>query len=306
MRYDLVNSVRNEGTKAALIKVSTSSSTSVSDSESEGKPILAHGLSEPRWWSFRKKFLTISVLLTLTTLITATCYCNAVPVQSGYPYGCDPAGNVWVAGSRTIDIWSLNYVLYPTVPLFRNGLTATKAIDICWDVFVGRGYSILAGIVVYSVFRAALVDIMKDYALSHELVLAVQYSTVSIPSVYTHCKECFKQSTTSRRVWPRAIHLVLLQMVLSIAYVLVAPVWLSAMTSYQATMEPMLEVLEPNRSYIIPFEVLTPCAWGIQDGERIGFEDNTCVPSSGLLYDAVLQCESFHKVRICPTSADSY
>ena len=85
----------------------------------------------------------------------------------------------------------------------------------------------------------------------------------------------------------------MLQLIVSIVYVLVTPVWLSAMTGYQATMDPLLRF---DRNYVL-FTNLEPCEWGIIDGSRIGFdeiEDNFCVHSSGSLYDAVVQCKTFH------------
>jgi uncharacterized RDD family membrane protein YckC len=299
MRYDLLDSKHHEHSKDAeeeLTKAPTTLAISVSDSESERKTEPLPRLRVTRWWEVKKKSLIISILAITITLVTATFYCIAVPIQSGDPFGCDPAGNVWVAnvvpGNR-LSIWNLAYVLYPTIPIFTNTLTKTKAVDICWDVIIARGYSVLAGAAVCLIFRVVLVDIMKHHSLPHDSMLAAQYSPLSMSSVYAHGKASYQRFRNTRNRWPATVYMIMLQLIASIVYVLVTPAWLSAMTGYQATMDPLLRI---DRSYVL-FENLEPCKWAIIDGSRIGFDeigDNFCVHSSGSFYDAVVQCKSFH------------
>lgn len=274
-----------------FIRTSSLLSNTSGESDEKSKSILH--LRYPGWWRLKKRILATSILATLITLVTGTCYCLAIPLQSGVLFGCDPAGNVWVADaepSRKLSVWDLEYVLYPSVPLFRSSFIGAKAMDICWDTFVGRGYSFLDGSALYFTFKVVLLDVMKDSPIPQGSVLAIQYSTVSVQSIYTHCKGLCRRSSASKRHWSLAVYMILLQLIISIAYVLIAPTWLSAMTSYQTTMDPILKFENNN----ISFTNLQPCSWGVVDGSRIGvpeIDDNTCVPSSGILHDAVRQCK---------------
>jgi hypothetical protein len=184
-------------------------------------------------------------------------------------------------------IWSLDNALYPTIPLFTSRLYIMRTVDIIWDLFIGRGYHCLCAIVIYQVFRTVMADITRNELLPLEQVLAMEYSTISIPSLLTYVKSSFEAFQTycnrpkASTCWTMSV------LILATVYTLAVPTWLSAMTSYQNVLRPLL----PTEHDLVSFEQIHVCMFVIVDGHRIGLENNTCVRTGSPLASLVTACK---------------
>ena len=237
-------------------------------------------------------------ILVAVSLLIPTLLCIQRDVQQEKPFGCDPAGSVWIAGltqQHRLSIWSLAYILNPTIPLWQTSFRNAKAIDLCWDVFVGRGYSALSAILVYRVFRTVLADTIREHRMSQQQILAMEYDSVSLQSLWVYTT-AFVQRIQSPDRTSNRIHITMLQLMFLVTYVLLTPTWLSAMTSYQAVVHPMVKL---NGTYV-PFETLVGCRYHIYDGSRIGLTDDLCVQPRDDIYKAVQEC------RLIQTAINEY
>lgn len=256
-----------------------------------GKPHLQNTkLNETIWLKVNRWLLFIPPVVAVTTVVVATCSLLANTLQDYQPFGCDPAGGVWVANtnsSRRLSIWNPKFTLYPAIPVGTTLFTSAKAIDICWDVIVGHGYGALCGIIIYNVFRTALARMMRDNPLPQEHVLAMQYAPASTLTLWTHFRGLW-ESKCSKRTSPVLFYISMAALIFSILYALVAPTWLSAMTSYQAKMQPVLRLEKAD----IPFENLIACSFNIEDGHRVGLTDNVCISPKGRRHDDLVRCKN--------------
>jgi hypothetical protein len=196
-------------------------------------------------------------------------------------YGCDPAGNVWVTNANRPNLWSKNYGLAITLGFGSFKFSVAKSIDIIWDLVVGRGGQVLAGILLYYNFRGPVIAAMHWNPIPYDKLMKMEYHTAGTTSFLTYCKDVhWKRSSKSS--WFTAFMLAL-----STFYVLTLPTWFSAMSGYQAIDEPLLRL---DNSTFVAFGDLEKCVYVIQDGQRIGKKDYTCIELDTDLYSGVSKC----------------
>jgi hypothetical protein len=240
---------------------------------------------KPRFWRVRWNLLFLLPLTVAVILIATTSRCLGL-AYSFDKWGCDATGKLYFAPAKP-SIWSLDTALYPTIPLFTSRLYIVRTVDIIWDLFIGRGYHCLCAIVIYQVFRTVMADITRNELLPLEQVLAMEYSTISIPSLLTYVKGSFQALQTycnrpkASRCWKMSV------LILAAVYTLAVPTWLSAMTGYQNVLLPLL----PTEHGFVSFEQIHVCMFVIVDGHRIGLEDNTCVRIGSPLAGLVTACK---------------
>lgn len=198
-------------------------------------------------------------------------------------FGCDPNGDVWFLQSP--DLWGKNYGLAITLGFGEFAYSTVRAIDICWDLVVGRGLQVLGALMVYYVFRGPTIVEMRRHAVPYEKVLKMEYNTASPSALLTYMRDLH---------WQRQ-YFVAFIMSLSTIFVLVLPTWVSAMSGYQ----PMdVALLKMEMGNYVAFADLQRCAYLIQDGDRIGLGRNACVrpaTNASNLYSSVGTCTSFSK-----------
>lgn len=78
---------------------------------------------------------------------------------------CTPNGIVhlpWKSADSYNQCWDPALFLSITLAFGRLSFTAAKAIDVIWDLFVGRGGQVLLGWVTYTIVRRSLVTAMES------------------------------------------------------------------------------------------------------------------------------------------------
>ena len=200
-------------------------------------------------------------------------------------FGCDPNGQPWVIWPKP-SAWNSDFIFTITLGFGNFAYSTAKVIDICWDLIVGRGAQAVGGIAIYYVFRGPVAELMGRRPIPYKTALAMQYSTVSGPSLMTyarHIRGCWKKQKA-------VLFTLIVPLTFSTAYVLTLPTLLSAMTGYQAKTKP---VLPWDNNTFVSFTDLTMCEFIVPEGDRIGLTSNACIPDDyGPLANAFKTCES--------------
>lgn len=150
--------------------------------------------------------------------------------------------------------------------VIRSSFAMAKLIDTAWDLVIGRGGQLLAGLVGYEVFCKALLGALESSPTPFRSFIALSVDDVSIAAVWKLSADIFRHRT------PRTTT-VFVFMTLASLYILALPTLLSAIAGYISTLSPYIRASDgsvmPTRNY----RACTPFA----DGSRIGLKDNQCL-----------------------------
>lgn len=218
-------------------------------------------------------------------------------------FACDVTSNIILqtGPNGRPSIWDTRYTFAASYGFGGLSFSSVKAIDVCWDLLVGRGGQVLLLALFYTVFRPATHTLLSTGALPHEQILAMQYSPASLWTLRTvlgHSVASRRSSKThqmtieadSRSSRQRGFYrLYTLALIFSTMFLLAFPTWLSAMTLYQASSFP---VLPTGTGDFMTIDSPKPCAMVIFNGEVIGLQEKTCVFESTALYNSMQQCKS--------------
>ena len=234
------------------------------------------------------KRLALSIALALPTIVIlavllALSLLGIDFSNTDLDYGCDPSGNVWITNANRPNVWSKDYGLAITLGFGSFKFSVAKSIDIIWDLVVGRGGQVLAGILLYYNFRGPVVAAMHRSPVPYEKLMKMEYHPAGTTSFLVYCKDVHWRRR-DRSVWFTAFMLAL-----STLYVLSLPTWFSAMSGYQAIDQPYLNM---DNSTFVAFASLEQCGYMVADGERIGRNNFTCVESDTDLYVGIENCTS--------------
>ena len=120
---------------------------------------------------------------------------------------------------------------YPLSSACESGysFTQVKAIDIAWDVLVGRGLQALFVLVAYMVFSRMIASLMENGEVGYDMFAAVAFNAGSLISIVTLARHILGMTPIPRT--RRAI-LAYLGMMLATVYLICLPSLVSAMTGY--------------------------------------------------------------------------
>jgi hypothetical protein len=228
-------------------------------------------------------------------------------VSTGFTDGlfyCDTSDKIRYAYasnafSRTSPYWDSDLFLSVTMGFHGLTFTQAKAIDICFDLVVGRGSQVLLALATYPLLRRAVLRSMEVREFSLALVLPFfmeRLSVFTIWSMFANMRVTRKKEPELESGEPIAksrirIDWRIVLILLVGCYTLALPTFLSAMTSYQARGQPFFPV-NNGSSYMSVENIMIPDAF-IEGGEQIGLSQryplyNTTDPQ---LYAALVGCE---------------
>jgi hypothetical protein len=228
-------------------------------------------------------------------------------VSTGFTDGlfyCDTSDKIRYAYasnafSRTSPYWDSDLFLSVTMGFHGLTFTQAKAIDICFDLVVGRGSQVLLALATYPLLRRAVLRSMEVREFSLALVLPFfmeRLSVFTIWSMFANMRVTRKKEPELESGEPIAksrirIDWRIVLILLFGCYTLALPTFLSAMTSYQARGQPFFPV-NNGSSYMSVENIMIPDAF-IEGGEQIGLSQryplyNTTDPQ---LYAALVGCE---------------
>jgi hypothetical protein len=230
---------------------------------------------------------------------------QGIGVSTGFTDGlfyCDTSDKIRYAYAddafdKSSPYWDSDLFLSVTMGFHGLTFTQAKAIDICFDLFVGRGSQVLLALVTYPLLRRAVLRSMEVREFSLALILPFfmeRLSTYALWSMIANMRVIRKKEpeygeriTRSRSRIDWRITLILLVG----CYILATPTFLSAMTSYQARGQPYFPVNDGS-SYTSAQDILIP-EFFVGGSEQIGLPPqyplyNTSDPQ---LYATLNGCE---------------
>lgn len=146
--------------------------------------------------------------------------------------------------------------------------SAVKAIDVVWDVVVGRGLQVLLGMLAYHVFGKALLQTMETDSVSHTYFAALSYWPSQLPSMFTALAEFRRKK--AKRGWKGVLRIIGIS--LCILYIASFPTLMSAMTGYNTNYIGYVRGYNGSLEKWSNFE--GGRSYRISDGRRIGVQDN--------------------------------
>lgn len=220
-------------------------------------------------------FLLSSVAFTVSFFLlhTSQAYDNATP-------GCLANGRAIFPWNQTVnEYWDPSNALFITLGSGQYTYPEAKAIDVIWDLLVGRAGQFLAAIFVWRVVRKSLHLSMEEKPVPVALAFGVYFHAItldllgSILENLTLPVRSRKHSEKGVSVWR------LLGWLYACVYVLMLPTIVSAMTGYQTTSSLFFHPLNSPSESLVGVTTLAPNpALVIRDGSRVGLEDSMVFP----------------------------
>lgn len=174
---------------------------------------------------------------------------------------CDAGGDViypWESSRN--QYW--NPDLWLTITLASGELTFTqaKAIDIIWDLVVGRGGQMLLCVLAYPPMRKSLLTALERHSMHMPVVASLAFEHFSVVSWWATTRELF-------RGWSWRLFGYLWMII----YLLIFGTIVSAMTGYQANMRPYYS--EQNSGNLMAYSnVQGMQGVKVKDGQRVGLQ----------------------------------
>ncbi|KAK4547659.1 hypothetical protein LTR36_000616 [Oleoguttula mirabilis] len=181
--------------------------------------------------------------------------------------------------NRTVnEYWDPSTALFVTLGSGRLTYPEAKAVDVFWDLLVGRGGQALAGIMAFTVIRKSLLLSKEEKPVPLPLTFAVYFDSVS-PGLMGAVVQNLTIPFRARKHKEKAVsYWRLLGWLYICAYVLVMPTLVSAMTGYQTTGNIWFHPDLTGSDSLASTNSLAPNpALKIRDGSRIGLSDDEAV-----------------------------
>lgn len=215
------------------------------------------------------------------TYYTALSCCLLVPIILGSviakafakdlaDLACLPSGEFAIPG--TISIWSIDFIVSLTVGYGHFSFAQAKAIDICWDLVVGRVGQLFLTWIAFRVFTRAIVYAMESDGVTCATYAVATFEPASVRCTWTVLSD-FVRGRAPRSGYGRATYVV---MILTGIYIAMFPTLTSAITSYG----PVSQALVRVANVTAPISDWRSCSYIIRDGSRLGIANDTLVTSN--------------------------
>lgn len=232
---------------------------------------------------------------------------QGVGVSTGFTRGlfyCDTSDKIRYAYAdnafdKSSPYWDRNLFLSVTMGFHGLTFTQAKAIDICFDLVIGRGSQVLLALAIYPLLRRAVLRSMEVREFSLALVLPFFMERLSVFTLWAMIAnmrfvrkkkpELESGEPITRSRFRTDWRMTLITLVG--CYTLAIPTLLSAMTSYQARGQPFFPV-NNGSSYMSAENVKIP-RFFVRGSEQLGLSPdyplyNTSDPR---LYATLIGCE---------------
>ncbi|KAK5136342.1 hypothetical protein LTR08_003468 [Meristemomyces frigidus] len=230
-------------------------------------------LAELAWPLF---FLLLSVAFTIPFFLLRTSH-----AESNDKPRCMANGDAVFPWNRTVnEYWDPSTALFITLGSGRFTYPEAKAIDVFWDLVVGRGGQMLAAVMALAVIRKSLLLSIEEKPVPLPLTFSVYFNNIS-PSLMVAIFRNLTIPARARKHREKAVsYWRLLGWLYICTYVLVLPTLVSAMTGYQTTGNIWFHPTstDGNSNTLVSTTGLVPNpTLTIRDGSRVGLSDNQAV-----------------------------
>lgn len=221
-------------------------------------------------------WITLSVTITLSALTGLMLAWTIAPAyfnesSTGY-VACLPNGAPYFYWSpESANIWNPDLFLSITLGFGPLTFTQAKAIDIIWDLFVGRGTQVILIFISYPILRRALLLSLERGPVSFPLYSSLTLERISLRSLIALCvpSGSLRPSKAGQRLpvrkrWSWNFF----AMFLVLGWLLIYPTIMSVMTGYQASLQPYVVDPTDNSSIVAIQDMYLP-PYIVMDGSRV-------------------------------------
>lgn len=191
-------------------------------------------------------------------------------------------------GTRYNPYWQGSQFLSITLGFGRFPYALAKAIDVCWDLIVGRGGQLLLTFLAYPVIRRSLFLYMEQTPVNVPLYISVAFEKVSLLTLRAISRDLSRQLEQTANAAPSPPRLRYSGFCFIIGYILVFPTIFSVMTGYQANWIPYIE--RPDNHALVRFSDLETPLLIVMDGERVGLTNEHPVFEGDQDFNTLLAC----------------
>ena len=236
------------------------------------------------WQSVVLPYFLIGSLLAFTGAIFGSLVTRLGDLEISHAdtFYCLPNGKIYLPQHITLrqhqyySTWDASQFLSITLGFGAFSFSAAKAIDISWDLVVGRGGQAVLIWICYPLFRRALARVMETKSITLPTYAAMAFGKVSLGTTYMLCSPASilpPEGSSGRRDWRFVL------MGLASAYLLAFPTFLSSVTGYQARMIPYVK--DPDGGDLVPMTNWTQPDFIVKDGGRVGLSDDYALVMPG-------------------------
>lgn len=211
-------------------------------------------------WNRIGRRLCSHALPTFMLLVLVATFPVFVLIASYPPWitgGCKPDGNFSLR-TNSYNPWKGRLSI--DLSFGKFSFRTAKLIDVLWDIVIGRGGQAILAFFSYQAFTKAIIRCMETSPISQDTFKAVTLLNNSGWGILMMLKDFSKNKSVRARF-------VIFWMLLSGAFILILPTWVSAMTGYTADAQAFVNETSGNMS---PMKDFHPIVYTIHDGERIG------------------------------------
>jgi hypothetical protein len=227
-------------------------------------------------------------------VLTASFACTFFAVKDPYAstsdlFYCNADGTVQMreAGGYK-PFWDPKLLFTINVSAGDNlSFTQAKLVDAVWDLGVGRGGQMLAGVVTYRVLRRSLMLTMESCTIAIPTLVSVCCQQANVLSSWNLLRD-ISSSRSSQRFPGKRLSRVgrrrLLMQLFACIYVLTFPTLASVMTGYRTGFEGVFGYDPGSVSQVKPLAELGWPQMVVRDGSRVGLPDLTAYSAQQLSF----------------------
>lgn len=215
----------------------------------------------------RPERISCSEFLTLCAVIQSILVSYLVLGSPLISHGQACTGGRFIIGQK-YDPFSADYFFTPMLAFGSFSFSTVKAIDITWDLCVGRGGQAIFIYIAYRVFTESLAFSMESEPVPYQVFAAIAFDAVSISTIGVLGRECI---ALWKRTWRRRLTIVGLILVSS--YILAFPTLVSALTGYDENYGPYVDTTVGS---MFPFSGFGE-GWVVWDSSRVGLTDGGAI-----------------------------
>jgi hypothetical protein len=180
---------------------------------------------------------------------------------------CNANGTFTPNSSPTFSLWSVSGLFQITLTWGHLTFSQAKAIDVVWDIVIGRGGQAILLFVAFKVFTMALSRTMETTPVSYGTFQSMAFTSPNFVSPFLLVRDF----ATNRGLRAR---LAVAWTIIASIFVLAFPSLNDTVSGYSTNVEAFLK---DNNGSLIPWSNYAQVQFVINDGERVGLESPTYI-----------------------------
>jgi hypothetical protein len=186
---------------------------------------------------------------------------------TGQFHNCNANGSFTPNRSPTFSLWDGSGLFQITLTWGHMTFSQAKALDVVWDIVIGRGGQAILLYIAFKVFTMTLSRTMETEPVSYGTFESMAFTSPTFISPFILIRDFVSNKGLRAR-------LAVAWTIIASFYVLAFPSLNDTVSGYSTNMEAFLK---DNNGILVPWSNYSEVRFIINDGERIGLQDPTYV-----------------------------